>query len=172
MNQNTVVFSTKSLEIKMYINRALMIASIETFLCVTLLFYTVVRSEELHEHPTILNMLKVNNEHRKRNGLSPHQLSPELCKAAQNHAKYMANGGAFSHYANGGYQGRARKFKYPGSVRENIAYGQHGVTSVFSTWMNSGGHRASILSDTQDAGFGLAYSGGTPYWVGIYGYSQ
>ncbi len=127
----------------------------------------------LHEHPTILDMLRKNNAHREIRGYLPHRISPELCKAAQNHAEYMAAGGEFSHYANGGYQGRADKFGYHGSVRENIAWGQHGVISAFNDWISSDGHYASIMSDTADAGFGLAYSkDGSPYWVGVYGYPE
>ena len=127
----------------------------------------------LHEHPTILDMLRKNNAHREVRGYVPHRINPELCKAAQNHAEYMAAGGEFSHYANGGYQGRATKFGYRGSVRENIAWGQQGVVSAFNDWINSSGHYASIMSDTADAGFGLAYSkDGSPYWVGVYGYPE
>ncbi len=123
----------------------------------------------LSEHPTLIAMLDASNGIRANRSLSPHTLNENLCQAAQNHAQYMANGGSFSHGSNGGYQGRARQFGYSGSVRENIAYGQSGVGSVFSTWRNSGGHYASIVSGTSEAGFGLAYSGGTPYWVGVYG---
>jgi hypothetical protein len=126
----------------------------------------------LHNHPTIQKMLEENNRHRKRRGHGPHIINAELCKAAQDHADYMSNGGMFSHGSNGGHQGRANKFGYEGSVRENIAYGQLGIQSVFTTWINSGGHYASIMSGTSDAGFGLAYSSGTPYWVGLYGYPQ
>ena len=37
-------------------------------------------------------------------------------------------------------------------------------------WQNSGGHYASIVSGTTEAGFGYAIQpGGTPYWVGVYG---
>ena len=115
-----------------------------------------IKRVSLHEHPTVLDMLRKNNAHREIHGYLPHQISPELCKAAQNHAEYMAAGGEFSHYANGGYQGRANKFGYHGSVRENIAWGQQGVVSVFNTWIASDGHYASIMSDTTDAGFGLA----------------
>lgn len=126
----------------------------------------------LDEHPTLLDMLKVNNRYRKSHGLRSHRINRLLCRAAQNQAEYMARGGEFSHYANGGYQGRARRFGYRGFVRENIAWGQHGVKSVFTTWINSSGHYASIMSNTRDAGFGLAYSkNGSPFWVAVYGSS-
>jgi hypothetical protein len=48
--------------------------------------------------------------------------------------------------------------------------GQGNVPNVFNTWQNSGGHWASIISNTTDAGFGYALGrGGTPYWVAVYG---
>ncbi len=125
----------------------------------------------LHEHPTLLQMLKRNNELRLGVGLRTQRISPELTTAAQDHANYMARTGDFNHYSNLGPWGRARKFFYRGNVRENIAMGQRDVGGAFSAWRNSGGHWASIVSNTEDAGFGYALSqGGTPYWVGMYGY--
>ena len=42
---------------------------------------------------------------------------------------------------------------------------------VQPNWQHSGGHWASIISDTSDAGFGYAVTdSGTPFWVGVYGY--
>jgi cysteine-rich secretory family protein len=127
-------------------------------------------AKPLHEHPTLVQMLFRNNELRRQMGLRPHRISPELTKAAQDHANYMANTGVFSHYANGGPFARAIRYRFLGGVRENIAMGQGNVTHVFSTWRNSGGHWASIVSNTTDAGFGYALGpGGTPYWVAVYG---
>ncbi len=116
-------------------------------------------------------MLQRNNELRASVGLPAHRLSAELTKAAQDHAEYMARTGAFSHYVNGGPSDRAARHGYQGSVRENIAMGYATVHAAFSGWQSSGGHWASIVSGTTDAGFGYAVSpGGTPYWVGVYGY--
>ncbi len=116
-------------------------------------------------------MLQRNNELRASVGLTPHQLSAELNKAAQDHAEYMARTGQFSHYVNGGPSDRAARHGYSGSVRENIAMGYGSVGSAFAGWQSSGGHWASIVSGTADAGFGYAVGpGGTPYWVGVYGY--
>jgi uncharacterized protein YkwD len=124
----------------------------------------------LHEHPTLLQMLKRNNELRQGVGLLSQRMSPELTQAAQYHANYMARTGDFNHYSNLGPWGRARRFLYRGNVRENIAMGQRGVGGAFVAWRNSGGHWASIVSNTEDAGFGYAVSqNGTPYWVGMYG---
>lgn len=131
----------------------------------------VARKRLLHEHPILQRMLTRNNGLRQRIGLGPHRISPELTKAAQDHAWYMANNNNFDHYSNLGPQGRAAKYGYQGSVRENIAMGQGDVDGAFGAWQASGAHWASIVSGTMDAGFGYAVSkNGTPFWVGMYGY--
>jgi len=127
----------------------------------------------LHEHPTILRMLALNNQIRARRGLAPHSLSIELTNAAQDHAVYMASRHNFDHYSNGGPSGRARRWGYSTSVRENIARGQGNVDHAFNTWVGSGAHYASIVSGTSEAGFGMAIAAnGTPYYVGVYGYGK
>ena len=126
----------------------------------------------LHAHPAIVSMWQLNNELRRRVGLAPHRLSPELTKAAQDHAEYMARTGDFNHYSNRGPWGRARYWGYRGGVCENIAMGQTTVAAAFAAWQSSSGHWANLTSATRDAGFGFAISrGGTPYWVAVYGYS-
>ena len=49
----------------------------------------------LHHHPTLLKMLQTNNELRDGVGLAAQRISPELTKAAQDHALYMARTGNF-----------------------------------------------------------------------------
>ncbi|MDX1945939.1 MAG: CAP domain-containing protein [Pirellulaceae bacterium] len=125
---------------------------------------------QLHRHPTLFGMLRRNNEIRRGVGLRPHRMNPALTKAAQDHANYMAQTGQFSHYVNGGHQYRANKYGFRGGVRENIAMGTGSVAGAFGMWQNSGGHYASIVSGTTEAGFGYAVGpNGTPYWVGVYG---
>ncbi|HEX5106312.1 MAG TPA: CAP domain-containing protein [Pirellulaceae bacterium] len=123
----------------------------------------------LHRHPTLLGMLRRNNDVRRRLGLRPHRLNPALTKAAQDQANYMAQTAQFSHYVNGGPQYRAGKYGFRGGVLENIAYGSRSVDSTFAMWVGSSGHYASIVSNTSDAGFGYAISpSGQCYWVGVY----
>ncbi len=124
----------------------------------------------LHAHPTLVRMWDRSNELRASVGLLPHRLSPELCKAAQDHAVYMARTGDFDHYSNGGPWGRASRWGYRGNVNENIAMGQTNVLGAFNAWQYSGGHWANLTSGTIDAGFGYAVSpSGMPYWVAMYG---
>ena len=131
---------------------------------------TQVEQPPLHRHPTLLAMLRRSNIIRRNVGLRPQRINPALTKAAQDHANYMAATGDFSHYTNGGYQYRAQKYGFKGGVRENIAAGFGTVDATFNTWQASGGHYASIVSGTTEAGFGYAIgpNGGT-YWVGVYG---
>ena len=124
----------------------------------------------LHEHPTLVHMLTKSNELRQRVGLRPHRINAKLTKAAQDHANYMAATHTMDHYNNGGYQGRAVRHGFKGFVLENIAMGQPSVDSVFNTWQNSGGHWASIISNTAEAGFGYQISAsGTCFWCSVYG---
>ncbi len=125
----------------------------------------------LHQHPTMVTMLQRSNGIRGRVGLRGHRLNPALCQAAQNHAEYMASTGSFSHYTNGGYIARARRFGFRGGVRENIGWNYANIDQAFTGWQNSGGHYAAIVSgETSDAGFGYAKSpNGQTYWVSVYG---
>jgi uncharacterized protein YkwD len=127
------------------------------------------QTRPLHRHPTLFGMLVRNNNIRRRVGLFPHRMNAALAAAAQDHANYMARTGQFSHYTNGGPQGRANKYGFGGGVLENIATGG-GLDNAFVMWQNSGAHYASIVSRTTDAGFGYAVgSNGATYFVGIYG---
>jgi uncharacterized protein YkwD len=126
---------------------------------------------ELHEHPTLVSMLQENNRMRASVSLPPQQMSPELTKAAQDHANFMARTGSFSHYSNGGPSGRAARYGYHGGVAENIAMGYSNVASAFRGWRSSSGHWANITNNAPLAGFGFAISSnGTCYWVGMYGF--
>ena len=130
----------------------------------------VVVQRPLHRHPTLLSMLRRNNEIRRRLGLIPHRINPALTQAAQDHANYMARTGDFQHYSNGGPQYRAGRYGFRGFVRENIAYNYRSVEDAFSVWQGSSGHYASIVSGTDEAGFGYAIGpGGAIYYVGVYG---
>jgi uncharacterized protein YkwD len=127
----------------------------------------------IHERPVLVRMLDENNRLRQSVGLATHRVSPQLTAAAQDHAEYMARTRQFSHYSNGGPQGRATRHGFDGPVRENIAVGQDNVGTAFRTWHYSSGHWANIRSRTTYAGFGYAISpSGTPYWVAVYANKQ
>ncbi len=124
----------------------------------------------LHEHPTIVQMLKENNRLRASVGLAPQSLCPALTKAAQDHAWYMARTGQLSHESNGGPQGRAVRHGFYGLAGENIAMGQPTIRSAFQSWRTSSGHWSNIIAPNKLVGFGYGLSpSGAPYWVAMYG---
>jgi len=149
------------------------IHSFKLVIAASCLFASVAAAQEkqpLHEHPTLVSMLVRNNELRTEEGLPSHRMSPELCKAAQFHARYMARTRDFRHEANLGFVARAKKFGYVGTIYENIAWGQLSVAAVFAGWKESPSHWKALKSETNIAGFGYAIADdGTTYWVTMYG---
>ena len=128
------------------------------------------KKSPLHEHPTLVRMLAENNRLRTSVGRPPQQMSPELTRAAQDHARYMARTGNFSHESNGGPSGRAQRYGAFGLAGENIAMGQPTVVSAFQSWRSSSGHWSNIISGATLAGFGYAVApDGSTYWVAVYG---
>lgn len=82
----------------------------------------------------------------------------------------MARTGNFSHYSNGGPEGRAARHGFHGLAGENIASGQSTVSGAFQSWRASSGHWSNIIAHNRLAGFGYAVSkDGTTYWVAMYG---
>jgi uncharacterized protein YkwD len=133
-------------------------------------------ADDLCEHPTIRQLYHKNNSVRKKKGLAEQKLSPELTKAAQDQAWYMARQHDkgeedFNHRGGNGSPGqRAAKAGYCGLVKENIARGYLSVDKTFDAWLDSEEHRGAIYSSTSDVGFGYAIAkDGTTYWVGLYG---
>jgi uncharacterized protein YkwD len=128
----------------------------------------------LHEHPTLLAMLKRNNEIRASVGLEPQRINLTLCKASQDNAVFMARTGHFDHRGpNGSPWDRAARYGYNGSVRENIAYGYYTVADAFKGWRNSRSHWDAMICDAPECGFGYYIAdSGRPYWVTLYGYPE
>jgi len=132
------------------------------------------RDIPLHEHPTLLAMLKRNNEIRASVGLKPQRINLALCKASQDNAVFMARTGHFDHRGpNGSPWDRAARYGYKGSVRENIAYGYYTVAKAFWGWRNSRSHWDAMICDAPECGFGYYVAeSGRPYWVTLYGYPE
>ncbi|MCC9607838.1 CAP domain-containing protein [Blastopirellula sp. JC732] len=130
-----------------------------------------VKDEFLHNHPTLVKMWNHSNVVRGQYGLASQKLNPELTKAAQDHAWYMAKTGQFSHSVNGGFVARARRHHYKGSPSgEIILWNAKSIDSCFQGWLNSPGHRAILLGGAREVGYGYAVArDGSTYWVGVYG---
>ncbi|MFO7904636.1 MAG: CAP domain-containing protein [Pirellulaceae bacterium] len=149
-----------------------LIAALVSVLTASLVAAETEKAEKtpLHEHETLVKMLEENNRLRASVGLPPQEISPELTKAAQDHAWHMARTGHFSHYGNGGPAARAAQHGFDGPVAENIAMGHHTIGEVFRGWRASGGHWANMTGHEELAGFGYGIGpNGERYWVAVYG---
>jgi hypothetical protein len=121
-------------------------------------------------------MLRLVNNLRSENGVSPLRLNQNLNKAAFNHSKDMADNNYFSHVGLNGssFSQRAISAGYTGSpLGENIAAGSSTVQGTFDQWKNSPNHRSNILNpNTNEMGIGHASKTGstyTHYWTQVFG---
>lgn len=112
------------------------------------------------------------NNHRKSLGLNPVIHNEALGIIAKTHSTDMAEGTvAFGHT---GFSARCTEGKTVlggGNLcAENVAMGQKSAQAVFTSWMNSAGHRANIeQSRVTHTGFGYKLSQtGTYYWTQIF----
>jgi uncharacterized protein YkwD len=106
------------------------------------------------------------NDQRAQNGLAALTLDPLLNKSAQLKCDDMVAKDYWQHNAPDGTEPWA--FMQRAGVQysagaENLAYGFSGAGAVISGWMNSPGHRANMLGDYTNVGFGICNS---PNYVG------
>lgn len=109
-------------------------------------------------------VIRLTNKEREKAGLEPLVEDSTAMEYAQIRAEELLelfshdrpngeDGGMYSHYSFG----------------ENIARGSKTPEAVVKGWMNSTGHRNTILADYSDygncMGVGIAEKGGTLYWV-------
>lgn len=112
------------------------------------------------------------NETRRAHGRDAITYSSRLARAARTHAQLMASRGELSHSLGGSLRERVRVVGYVGAVGENLAGGQSTVEKAIAGWLDSAGHRNTLLSP-KFTEFGLAVSTGRPpyntYWALIMG---
>ena len=113
------------------------------------------------------------NKERAKNGLSQLKSNWELCRVARYKSQDMIDKGYFAHQSP--TYGSPFTMMQSFGIRfsnggENIAYGQRSPQEVMTSWMNSPGHRANILSATYNQiGCGVAKtSSGTYYWTQMF----
>jgi len=110
------------------------------------------------------------NQERSKQGLAPLKENVQLSNVARTKSKDMVDKNYFSH-TSPTYGSPFDMMKQFGitytAAGENIAMGQQSAASVMSSWMNSPGHRANILSKNfTEIGVGLAKNNsGTIYWT-------
>lgn len=103
-------------------------------------------------------LLAGTNSARAANGLGPLNLNGQLNSSAQAKAQDMANKNYWAHVSPEGTQ-PWYFFDQSGyayiRAGENLAYGFMTSQGAVDGWMNSPTHRANILGDYQDVGFGI-----------------
>jgi uncharacterized protein YkwD len=118
------------------------------------------------------------NDFRKAEKREPVKVNPELTKAADYFAKFMAQSGEYGHEADGSKPAdRAKKHGYEHCiVLENIAYmyDPDGFTSeglgrgLMKGWQESSGHRKNMLDpDVTETGVAVARSEKTGYFYAV-----
>ena len=104
------------------------------------------------------------NKAREKEGIEPVVSDPTAMEYAQIRAEELAE--KFSHTRPNGDDGTIYSHY---SFAENIAMRQKSPERVVDAWMNSPGHRATILTDYSDygncMGVGVYEENGTLYWV-------
>ena len=108
-------------------------------------------------------VIRLTNEEREKAGLEPLSEDSTTMEYAQIRAEELAD--SYSHI---------RPNNKPSSMDglefiENIAYGQKSPEEVVNDWMNSDGHRATLMGDYSGygnrIGVGCCKSGGVIYWT-------
>ena len=103
-------------------------------------------------------LLAGTNNARAANGLAPLSLNSQLNSSAQAKAQDMANKNYWAHVSPDGTQ-PWYFFDQAGyayiRAGENLAYGFMTSQGAVDGWMNSATHRANILGDYYDVGFGI-----------------
>jgi uncharacterized protein YkwD len=101
------------------------------------------------------------NASRAANGLAPFTLNGQLNNSAQAKAQHMADNNYWAHVAPDGTQPwyffEAAGYDYV-RAGENLAYGFSSSYATNDGWMNSPSHRANVLGDYVDVGFGIVNS--------------
>ncbi len=115
----------------------------------------------------VAEVFRLVNVERAAVGLSALQWHDSLMDAAQFKSDEMSELKYFDHSSPvyGAFTGIIKKFGVSfRTAGENIAWGQSSPSSVMSSWMNSSGHKANILS-TQYTHIGIGYNAEGRYWT-------
>ena len=113
------------------------------------------------------DLLNATNTFRAQNGLPPLSMNSQLNSSAQSKAQHMIDNDYWAHTAPDGttpwYFFDAAGYNYA-RAGENLAYGFATSQDAVNGWIASPGHRANMLGDYQDVGFGFVdganYQGG------------
>lgn len=116
-------------------------------------------------------IIRTINETRAAHGRKPWTWNAQLARAAQTHATLMARRSTMSHTLGGTLRERVTAAGYRGAVGENLGRSQRTLEGVIKAWLNSPGHRSTLLQ-ANFTEFGLAVdrsATGENYWALIVG---
>lgn len=113
------------------------------------------------------DLLNATNAFRSQNGMASLSLNTQLNTSAQNKAQHMVDNDYWAHNAPDGttpwYFFDQAGYSYS-RAGENLAYGFNTSQDAVNGWIGSPGHRANMLGEYQDVGFGFVdgpnYQGG------------
>jgi uncharacterized protein YkwD len=123
------------------------------------------------ETMTDAEILAAINAVRRANGAPPWSYNTRLEDAARSQARLMAQKNTMSHDLGVTLRERVTAAGYLGAVGENVGKGYKDLQGVIGGWMDSSGHRSTLLSH-RFVEFGLAAArgpGGKLYWAMIAG---
>ncbi|MDL2232964.1 CAP domain-containing protein [Ruminococcaceae bacterium OttesenSCG-928-L11] len=110
-------------------------------------------------------LLVLVNRERQQAGLPALRLDSTLTAVAEKRAEEIVE--RFSHIRPNGKKWYTISCLVYG---ENLAQGLNRASTVMDAWMNSTGHKTNILSPFTTMGLARVRSGGTTYWVQLFGY--
>jgi len=127
-----------------------------------------------------MQLLALHNAARAEAKLPPLAHDALLARAAQAHAQHMARTGKFAHdgIGNGTIASRIDDAGYAWAhAAENIAWtraaARDEARAAMNKWLASPPHRAHILGEDREVGFGRAASAdGKVFWVACFGTPQ
>ncbi|HSE29524.1 MAG TPA: CAP domain-containing protein [Candidatus Saccharimonadales bacterium] len=118
---------------------------------------------------SIGELANLTNQKRAENGLAPLSVNSQLNNGAQAKANHMVANNYWAHTAPDGtepwYFFDTAGYNYI-HAGENLAYGFADSAEMVDAWMNSPGHKANILGDYKEMGFGI--TNGSNYQSGQY----
>tara|TARA_R110002020_G_scaffold70100_11_gene181994 strand:- start:795 stop:1301 length:507 start_codon:yes stop_codon:yes gene_type:complete len=129
------------------------------------------KSASTPETLTDAEILLAINGVRRANGAPPWTYNPALENAARSQARLMASSDTLSHDLGVTLRQRVTAAGYIGAVGENVAKGYKDLPGAIQGWMESPGHRSTLLND-KFTEFGLAAArtaNGRVYWAMIAG---
>jgi uncharacterized protein YkwD len=101
------------------------------------------------------SLAAVNKARRDNGGHKPMGYSPALEAACRTQLRLMVEKDQLAHDLGIRLRDRVTAAGYTGAVGENLAGGQRSIEQAIEGWLNSPGHRATLLSD-KFVEFGIA----------------